>query len=215
MNDIGTWKPPADNSQTSIEIHRHSDVDFDKSSLHHTLGSGPTQAAAGNHEHAVYFTTGDVKTSLAPADGVNWLEATGQAVSRTTFNALFALFGTTYGAGDGSTTFNLPDLRDRMLIGSSGTKSPGAVGGSATKTLSEANLPNHTHTINHGHNIRRSNTTASSSTLVVASGVSASESTQSGAMVVDFAGNSGTGSGSNTAFDVMNPWFALRVLIKT
>src|SRR5574343_567108 len=41
----------------------------------------------------------------------------GQALSRTTYAALFALFGTTHGAGDGSTTFNLPDRRGRVAVG--------------------------------------------------------------------------------------------------
>lgn len=45
-----------------------------------------------------------------------WLFAYGQAVSRTTYAALFAIMGTTYGAGDGSTTFNLPDKRGRVSI---------------------------------------------------------------------------------------------------
>lgn len=46
-----------------------------------------------------------------------WLFAYGQAVSRTTYAALFAVYGTTYGAGDGSTTFNLPDKRGRASFG--------------------------------------------------------------------------------------------------
>jgi microcystin-dependent protein len=46
-----------------------------------------------------------------------WLLANGAAVSRTTFANLFSVYGTTHGAGDGSTTFNLPDLRDRYIIG--------------------------------------------------------------------------------------------------
>jgi hypothetical protein len=45
-----------------------------------------------------------------------WLE--GAAVSRTTYSTLFGIYGTTYGAGDGSTTFNLPDCRNRVLWGS-------------------------------------------------------------------------------------------------
>lgn len=60
---------------------------------------------------------GDVKywpTSSAPA---GWLKANGAAVSRTTYAALFAVIGTTYGAGDGSTTFNLPDLRGEFIRG--------------------------------------------------------------------------------------------------
>lgn len=47
-----------------------------------------------------------------------WLE--GQAVSRTTYASLFSIYGTTYGAGDGSTTFNLPDFRNRAIWGADG-----------------------------------------------------------------------------------------------
>lgn len=60
---------------------------------------------------------GDVKfwpTSSAPA---GWLKANGAAVSRTTYAALFAIIGTTYGVGDGATTFNLPDLRGEFVRG--------------------------------------------------------------------------------------------------
>lgn len=46
-----------------------------------------------------------------------WLLCAGQAVSRTTYAALFTAIGTLYGVGDGSTTFNVPDLRDRVLVG--------------------------------------------------------------------------------------------------
>ena len=52
--------------------------------------------------------------SSAPA---GWLLCQGQAVSRTTYAALFAAIGTAYGAGDGSTTFNLPDPREAALVG--------------------------------------------------------------------------------------------------
>lgn len=44
-----------------------------------------------------------------------WLE--GAAISRTTYSTLFGIYGTTYGAGDGSTTFNLPDFRNRVIWG--------------------------------------------------------------------------------------------------
>lgn len=100
--------------------------------------------------------------STAPAD---WLLCGGQAVSRTTFAALFATISTTYGAGDGSTTFNLPDLRGRVAAGkddmggsaagrltNSGTGNPGingaalgAAGGVDRHTLTEAQLAPHTH----------------------------------------------------------------------
>lgn len=61
--------------------------------------------------------TGEIKiwTSSTIPDG--FLLCNGSAVSRTTYANLFSKIGTTYGAGDGSTTFNLPDLRDRYIIG--------------------------------------------------------------------------------------------------
>ena len=51
-----------------------------------------------------------------------FLECNGALVSRTTYSALFAIVGTTYGAGDGSSTFALPDLQDNVPLGKSGTK---------------------------------------------------------------------------------------------
>jgi microcystin-dependent protein len=81
----------------------------------------------------------------------------GQAISRTTYAALFALTGTTYGAGDGSTTFNLPDKRGRVSAAADPTgglltsfsMSPsgntlGALGGTQQSQLSTANLPPYT-----------------------------------------------------------------------
>jgi phage-related tail fiber protein len=53
-------------------------------------------------------------SNVAPA---GWLKANGSTVSRTTYAALFAAIGTTFGPGDGSTTFNLPDLRSEFLRG--------------------------------------------------------------------------------------------------
>ena len=90
-----------------------------------------------------------------------FLECNGAAVSRSTYSALFAIVGTTYGAGDGATTFNLPDLQDNVAMGKSGTKalastggantvtSTGNIGGStANATLSTAQLASHNHTAN-------------------------------------------------------------------
>lgn len=55
----------------------------------------------------------------------NWLACNGAAVSRTTYAALFAAIGTTFGAGDGSTTFTLPNLQDDFIRGASGTRPVG------------------------------------------------------------------------------------------
>lgn len=63
-----------------------------------------------------------------------WLLCYGQAVSRTAYAALFAVIGTTFGAGDGSTTFNLPDARGRVLAGKDDMG--GTAAGQLTVTLS-------------------------------------------------------------------------------
>lgn len=62
-------------------------------------------------------TTGDIKARALSTVPAGWLECDGAAVSRTTYAALFTAIGTTYGAGDGSTTFNLPDLRGEFIRG--------------------------------------------------------------------------------------------------
>lgn len=84
-----------------------------------------------------------------------WLFCDGSAIDRTTYANLFATIGTIYGVGNGTTTFNIPDLRDNSIVGAyqddSGvpkTNITGVLtqsGGNATHTLVEAELPNHTH----------------------------------------------------------------------
>jgi microcystin-dependent protein len=92
----------------------------------------PTPSAADNDTSIA--TTAFVKTAIAAIPSVipvgtvlhfagvvsppaKWLACNGQNVSRTTFSALFAACGTTFGAGDGSTTFSLPDLQGRVIAG--------------------------------------------------------------------------------------------------
>ena len=65
----------------------------------------------------ISFKTGDIKIHTTSTVPNGWLLCNGAGVSRTTFSNLFAKIGTTYGTGDGSTTFNIPDLRDRYIIG--------------------------------------------------------------------------------------------------
>ena len=66
------------------------------------------------------------------APNSNWKICNGDAISRSTYSALFGVIGTTYGAGDGSSTFNIPDLQSRVPIGKSGTYGLGSTGGAAT-----------------------------------------------------------------------------------
>lgn len=88
---------------------------------------------------------GDVKYTARNIAPPGWLKANGAAVSRTTYAALFAAIGTTYGAGDGSTTFHLPDLRGEFIRGWDDARGadPGRVFGSAQSEM----LGSHTHSL--------------------------------------------------------------------
>ena len=131
---------------------------------------------------AVYDVSGDEwllhgyygSTTAIPIGGVipycgtaapnsNFVLCYGQAISRTTYATLFALVSTTFGVGDGSTTFNVPDLRGRVIAGkddmggssanrltgqSGGVDGDvlGATGGAETHVITEAQMPAHNHT---------------------------------------------------------------------
>ncbi len=107
-----------------------------------------------------------------------WLLCYGQAISRTVYSDLFIALSTTYGVGDGSTTFNVPDLRGRTVAGldnMGGTDAGrlttantiGTTTGTETITLTSAEMPSHTHTQNaHGH-VVSANSFASDLQIVV------------------------------------------------
>ncbi len=90
-----------------------------------------------------------------PPDG--WLRCDGSAVSRTTYAALFEVIGTRYGSGDGSNTFNLPDLRGRAPVGKGihvDVDSLGDNDGLGIQLRSPRNLLQHTHFVpQHTHNV--------------------------------------------------------------
>jgi len=94
--------------------------------------------------------TGTVSAFAGSAAPTGYALCDGSAVNRTTQAALFAVIGTTYGIGDGSTTFNLPDLRGRVVAGMggsllSGTDALADTGGASTHTLTVDEMPSHSH----------------------------------------------------------------------
>lgn len=76
-----------------------------------------------------------------------YLLCNGQAVSRTDYPELFAIIGTTFGSGDGSTTFNVPDYRDKFALGAGGDVALAETGGEKEVTLTIDEMPAHTHPV--------------------------------------------------------------------
>lgn len=131
-----------------------------------------------------------------------WLECNGATVSRTSFAALFADIGTTYGAGDGSTTFLIPVSARRTLVGRGGSgtatlaNTVGATGGTETHTLITAEIPAHTHTYS----------AASSST----------NATGGATNVLNNTGSNNSGStGGDGAHNNMQPSMVMMMIIKS
>lgn len=184
-----------------------------------TFTSGQVLTAeATNGELA--FPTGSMfpfAGASAPASTVGgvaaYLLCDGAAVSRTTFAALFAVLGSTYGAGNGSTTFNVPDLRGRVPIGAgtgaqNGGSGTGAIsGGTALTNRVRGAFAGDERLETHNHVIQRNNQAASAQgtdTSAVYQLVADTGATYSSTQAT------GAGTGAN-----MPPFIVTNYLIKT
>jgi hypothetical protein len=114
-----------------------------------------TQAALATAVQQLLVPTGTVLPFAGAAPPAGWILADGAAVSRTTYSALFAAIGTQFGAGDGSTTFNVPDARGRVIAGQSAAADASVQTRGATEGLAVASRrPYHIHTVaSHTHSV--------------------------------------------------------------
>lgn len=174
---------------------------------------------------------GTVIMTAAPSAPTGYLLCDGAAYSRTTYAALFAAIGTTWGAGDGVTTFNVPDARGRAPIGV-GTGSGltprvlAATGGEETHLLTTPEIPSHTHTDSgHTHGVTDPGHTHTG-TYILNSGGSGGLGTGGPAGPASIPSattgvtvNSGTANIQNTGgggtHNNMQPWAAFNFIIKT
>lgn len=135
-----------------------------------------------------------------------WLLCDGQAVSRTLYSELFNLLGTTYGSGDGSTTFNIPNLKGKVAVGKDENDTDfdtlGETGGEKTHTLTENEMPSHSHDLVY---------VKSNSTPLNNAGVSGFNSTNTGVGTKE---NAVENTGGGQAHNNLQPYIVQNFLIK-
>lgn len=156
-----------------------------------------------------------------------YLECNGAAVSRSTYADLFTIIGTTYGSGDGSTTFGLPNLQDDVVVGRSGTKTLASTGGANTvnqagnisvntgnRSLSTPTISSH----NHPYTAKR---TGPGSARFIGSGSGGNRATNNVAASIGARGGNGghnhpaSATFSGGAKSVLQPYLTLIYIIKT
>ena len=211
-----------------------------------TLG-GTTLTATGTELNYVDGVTSNIQTQLDTISGTTlpagsllpyagssapsgFVLCYGQELNRTTYATLFGVIGTTYGTGDGSTTFNVPDLRGRAVAGqddmggssanrltgqSGGVDGDtlGATGGAETHTLSsaESGLPTHTHTLSGGIEGGQSSGGGQNHFVYTGDGTNGQVRTDADTLSID----SVTGASASSAHNNVQPTIILNYMIKT
>lgn len=214
----------SDGSIVNADISSAANIQSDKlnlTSVAQSISNTGTLTNTGNVTITGTISVNGIENAHVPAGVImawttdtaptGWLLCYGQEVSRTTYSDLFAVIGTVYGAGDASTTFNVPDLRGRFILGqddmggSSANRvtdtdadTLGNADGTETKTLTTTELPAHS------HNIATKSVNSFGTTYI-----GNTENAQGNDATI-----ATTSSGSGSAYSQMNPFMTLNFIIK-
>lgn len=144
INTTGTGTTHIGNATSGVDISGNVTI------TGNTTASGRVYQQAGATPLVAYILVpvGCILPFTGASAPTGYLLCNGQAILRVTYADLFTTISTTFGVGDGSTTFNVPDMRGRMIIGQNGASftTIGGTGGSESRTLTTTELPAHTHT---------------------------------------------------------------------
>lgn len=161
------------------------------------IGVGGSGSSATNDSLPV----GMIMPSASQGSITDWLLCDGSAVSRTEYSELYNAIGTTYGIGDGSTTFNLPNIAGKMIIGYDSDDDDfdtlGATGGSKTHTQTVNEMPSHNHQLIGNNNTGGMAETVPYGAAATGTSMYAIKST-----------------GGGQPMDIMNPYIVLNYYIK-
>lgn len=209
---------------TSLDTLTNPTANDTEASLSHMAQHGNANDAIEALEAKVGVDGSAVTTSLDYKIGINtpagilvlsgrstaptgWLICDGSAISRTTYSALFSAIGTTFGSGDGSTTFNIPDLRDNFPVGKSGTKALGSTGGAASINIAHTHTgPSHKHTIGAVESTKRTTTDGSGDIYA--------DSAHTHGGNTGASGTGATSSSLSSTQSILPPYIALNYIIK-
>ena len=199
------------------KVETLSDLGVTASAAELNYVDGVTSAIQTQIDGKASAITGEIKMVAFGEGSIpsGFLICDGAAVNRTTYADLFTSIGTTFGVGDGSTTFNVPDLRGRVPAGidsmgqgaantitDSNADALGGEFGSETHTLTEAEMPSHTHTLT-------SKTSASGAETGILD--TNMDSSSSGSGIQSTTDSTGSGSAHNN----VQPTIFLNFVIKT